>query len=138
MKRLLELMSISCGVLELEAVLRRVWYCCGAWRRYVLLPPGLSRETDADDQAYFEAWSFAKSHSSPITDPTETQKALEKFIDNWTCDEFVGFVDHCQEVVDGLELENDQEMSKRCEQASKLHYRKELGLPCRCSDVSCI
>jgi hypothetical protein len=79
---------------------------------------------ETNDKAYFEAWSFAKSHTSPISNPTETQKALEKFIDNWTCDEFVGFVDHCKEVVDGLELENDQEMSKRCEQVSRLQYKK--------------
>jgi hypothetical protein len=78
-------------------------------------------EMETDVEAYYEAWSFAKSHTSPISDPTETQKALEKFIDNWTCDEFVGFVDHCKEVVDGLELENDSEMSKRCEQVSSLH-----------------
>jgi hypothetical protein len=137
MKRLLGLIVISYGVLELEGAWRRVWYCYGVWRRYVLLPPGLRLGTGANDQAYFEAWSFAKSHTLPISNPTETQKALEKFIDNWTCDEFVGFVDHCQEVVDGLELENDQEMSKRCEQVSRLQYRKELGLLCRCSDGSC-
>jgi len=83
----------------------------------------LDERENADDKAYFEAWSFAKSHTSPISDPTETQKALEKFVDNWTCDEFVGFVDHCKEVVDGLELENDQEMSKRCEQVSTLQYK---------------
>jgi len=73
-----------------------------------------------DNEAYFEAWSFAKSHSQSIDNPTETQKALEKFIDNWTCDEFVGFVNHCKEVVDGLELENDSGMSKRCEQVNSL------------------
>jgi hypothetical protein len=71
-------------------------------------------------KAYFEAWSFAKSHTAPISNPTETQKALEKFIDNWTCDEFVGFVKHCQEVVDGLELEKDQELAQKCEQVSIL------------------
>ena len=81
-------------------------------------------EMEADDKAYYEAWSFAKSHTSPISDPTETQKALEKFIDNWTCDEFVGFVNHCKEVVDGLDLESDPEMSKRCEQVSSLQYTR--------------
>lgn len=69
-------------------------------------------------QAYFEAWSYAKSHV-PTTPPeslTETQRALEKFIDNWTCEEFVGFVDDCRDVVDGLEIEKDGEMASRCEQ----------------------
>ena len=74
-----------------------------------------------DNEAYFEAWSFAKSHSQSIDNQTDTQKALEKFIDNWTCDEFVGFVNHCKEVVDGLELENDPEMSRRCEQVNSPH-----------------
>jgi thiaminase len=83
---------------------------------------------EADDQAYYEAWSFAKSHTSSMSDPTETQKALEKFIDNWTCDEFVGFVNHCREVVDGLELENDSEMSKRCEQVSRLQCEEVYHL----------
>lgn len=75
-------------------------------------------EIIADEEAYFEAWSFAKSHYKPNSNPTETQKALEKFIDNWTCEEFVGFVDHCKQVVDGLGLEEDSDMSKRCEQVS--------------------
>lgn len=75
-------------------------------------------------KAYYEAWSFAKSHTSPTSNPTETQKALAKFIDNWTCEEFVGFVDHCKDVVDGLELDNDPDMLKRCEQVSDLKCKQ--------------
>jgi thiaminase len=78
-------------------------------------------------QAYFEAWSYAKSHFNPDLAPqTETQKALAKFIDNWTCEEFQGFVKHSREVVDGLELEKDQELLKGCEDVS----------PTRCLDVT--
>jgi hypothetical protein len=121
MKRLLGLMLISYGVLGREGVWKRVWSYYGLWRRYVFSTDLDQSEMKADNEAYYEAWSFAKSHTSPISDPTETQKALEKFIDNWTCDEFVGFVDHCKEVVDGLELENDSAMSKRCEQVSRHH-----------------
>lgn len=73
-------------------------------------------------QAYFEAWTYAKSHlpSSVAETETETQKALRKFIDNWTCEEFVGFVDDCRDVVDELELGKDPEMAERCEQVSFL------------------
>jgi hypothetical protein len=75
-------------------------------------------------QAYLTAWTFARSHNiKPNPDATsgsqtETQKPLDKFIDNWTNDGFVGFVNECEEVVDGLGIEVGSELGERCEQVS--------------------
>jgi hypothetical protein len=37
-------------------------------------------------------------------------------VDNWTCDEFVGFVRDCTDVVDGLEIDPDSETGKQAEE----------------------
>ncbi|GFZ42848.1 hypothetical protein JCM24511_00566 [Saitozyma sp. JCM 24511] len=85
----------------------------------------------AMEKAYLTAWTFARSHNSKPTPEdatsgthTETQKALDKFIDNWTNDEFVGFVNECEEVVDGLGIEVGSELGERCEQV----FRQVLWL----------
>ncbi|ODO06238.1 hypothetical protein L198_01470 [Cryptococcus wingfieldii CBS 7118] len=57
-------------------------------------------------QAYLTAWQYAKTFHKELAaaDPaslTQTQQALVKFVDNWTCDEFVEFVEGCAEIVDG-------------------------------------
>ncbi|KAK8861314.1 hypothetical protein IAR55_002133 [Kwoniella newhampshirensis] len=72
--------------------------------------------------AYLTAWNYAKSQRNlqPSSgELTETQKALEKFIENWTCDEFVEFVNGCEEIVDGSGIELGSEVAKRCEEVFK-------------------
>lgn len=90
-----------------------------------LLCPSNAASASLTSQAYLTAWTFARSHNSKPTpedatsgSQTETQKALDKFIDNWTNDEFVGFVNECEEVVDGLGIEVGSELGERCEQVS--------------------
>lgn len=48
---------------------------------------------------------------------SKTQEALIHFIDNWTCDEFVGFVDDCEALVNGL-VRQDDTIAEKCEQVS--------------------
>jgi hypothetical protein len=74
-------------------------------------------------QCYLTAWQSAlklmKSTSwatMPDHELSPTQKALRVFIDNWTCKEFVGFVDDCTAVVDGLDLEDGGQVAQRCEE----------------------
>ncbi|WVQ83539.1 hypothetical protein IAT38_005680 [Cryptococcus sp. DSM 104549] len=74
--------------------------------------------------AYLTAWRHAKSLRpasllAPDANLTETQKALIKFVDNWTCDEFVEFVKECAEVVDGAGIEVGSEIGERCEEVFK-------------------
>lgn len=83
-----------------------------------IAPSYSSSTTLAHPQAYLQAWAYAQSFPAFQEPLTETQKALSKFIQNWTCSEFVGFVEHCRDVVDGLELEKDPDLAKRCEQVS--------------------
>lgn len=70
------------------------------------------------EQAYYTAWSHAKSHRpSPEPKHTPAQRALCEFIDNWTNEEFVGFVNDCEELVDGL-IGVDSDLKGRCEEVS--------------------
>jgi hypothetical protein len=78
---------------------------------------------DLRTQCYLTAWQSAlklmQSSSwatMPNDDMSATQKALKVFIDNWTCTEFVGFVDDCTAVVDGLGLEDGGHVAQRCEE----------------------
>ncbi|OCF34586.1 hypothetical protein I316_03627 [Kwoniella heveanensis BCC8398] len=73
----------------------------------------------AMEKAYFTAWSNAKTHLRPIENPTETQKALAKFIDNWTNEEFKEFVDGCEEIMDAAEIEVGSQTGKACEEVFK-------------------
>lgn len=70
-------------------------------------------------QAYLEAWRYAKSRRPASTDErksrTQTQEALIHFIDNWTCDEFVSFVQDCEDLVNGL-VGQDDGLAEKCEQ----------------------
>lgn len=70
-------------------------------------------------QAYLTAWTNAKSHRpnspTPEKDQTQTHKALAEFMDNWTNDEFVGFVNDCEELVDGL-IKSGDPLAARCEE----------------------
>ena len=77
-------------------------------------------KTNKLKQAYYTAWSYTKSHlPTDLTNSTQPkQKALLKFIDNWTNDEFKKFVDECKEVFDGLEIEPGTEIGNRCEDVS--------------------
>jgi thiaminase len=65
------------------------------------------------------AWTYAKQHlpTAPPTSPKE--KALRLFVDNWTCEEFVGFVDDCRKVVDGLEIDPTSEIGRKAEEVFK-------------------
>lgn len=64
------------------------------------------------------AWTYAKKQL-PDTEPTnDKEKALRKFVNNWTCDEFVGFVDDCERVVDGLEIDPESDIGKQAEEVS--------------------
>lgn len=75
-------------------------------------------------QAYLTAWRNAKSlRSETLTsaDPSnlsQTQQALLKFVDNWTCDEFVEFVTDCADIVDGAGIEIGSALAERCETVS--------------------
>ncbi|KAK1920793.1 hypothetical protein DB88DRAFT_501073 [Papiliotrema laurentii] len=73
----------------------------------------------AMEKAYHTAWSYAKRFvpSQPAQSPKEA--ALRLFVDNWTCDEFVGFVRDCTDVVDGLEIDPDSETGKQAEEVFK-------------------
>ncbi|WWC59986.1 uncharacterized protein I303_102549 [Kwoniella dejecticola CBS 10117] len=71
------------------------------------------------EKAYYEAWSFAKSHTFPSENLTETQKALEQFIDNWTNSEFKQFVDGCAEILDGSNVQLGSDLAQRCEDVFK-------------------
>ncbi|KAK4686780.1 large subunit ribosomal protein L38e, partial [Tremellales sp. Uapishka_1] len=70
------------------------------------------------EMVYNTAWSFAKTHLPKLTaDVTnEKQKAILKFVDNWTNDEFVQFVADCGESLDELNLEVGSETADRCEE----------------------
>ncbi|WVQ73902.1 hypothetical protein IAR50_003483 [Cryptococcus sp. DSM 104548] len=74
--------------------------------------------------AYLTAWQYAKTFHKDLAaaDPaslTQTQQALVKFVDNWTCDEFVEFVEGCAEIVDGAGIEIGSPLAERCEEAFK-------------------
>ncbi|WWC87521.1 uncharacterized protein L201_002411 [Kwoniella dendrophila CBS 6074] len=74
------------------------------------------------EKAYYEAWSYAKSHYQdkfPKSNLSETQKALELFIDNWTNSEFKEFVDGCEEILNNSEIKLGSESSERCEDVFK-------------------
>ncbi|WVQ94416.1 hypothetical protein IAU59_001495 [Kwoniella sp. CBS 9459] len=73
----------------------------------------------AMEKAYFTAWTNAKTYLKPFENPTETQKALEKFIDNWTNEEFKHFVDGCEEIMDGAGIKPDSQTGKACEEVFK-------------------
>ncbi|WVF66805.1 hypothetical protein IAT40_001547 [Kwoniella sp. CBS 6097] len=73
----------------------------------------------AMEKAYFTAWSNAKELLKPFENPTETQKALKKFIDNWTNDEFKEFVDGCEEIMDGAGIDPSSQTGKACEEVFK-------------------
>ena len=63
----------------------------------------------------------------PTTEPTnEKEKALRKFVDNWTCDEFGGFVEDCERVVDGLEIDPESDVGRQAEEVS-LFFSTRLG-----------
>lgn len=64
-------------------------------------------------------------------------------MDNWTCDEFVGFVRDCTDVVDGLEIDPDSETGKQAEEVGcslehlALFPPSSRGLPLNATDVRC-
>ncbi|WVR04052.1 hypothetical protein IAU60_001051 [Kwoniella sp. DSM 27419] len=68
---------------------------------------------------YFKAWSYAKTFQKNLDQPSEAQKALHKFVDNWTNDEFREFVDGCEEIMDGAEIQPETSLGKRCEEVFK-------------------
>ena len=77
----------------------------------------------ANIQAYYTAWSYAKTHLPSAEPQTLKEKALREFIDNWTCEEFVGFVNDCTEVVDLLEIDPESEVGKRAEEVSLVSHQ---------------
>lgn len=78
--------------------------------------PSLLSVAASLQQAYLTAWTYAKSHlpSTPPTTPKE--EALRQFVDNWTCQEFVEFVDNCRTVVDGLDIDPESEIGRKAEE----------------------
>ncbi|WWC68993.1 uncharacterized protein I206_102929 [Kwoniella pini CBS 10737] len=74
------------------------------------------------EKAYYEAWSFAKSHSHKFPNENElnqTQKALKEFINNWTNFEFKEFVDGCEEILNGSNIQLNSDLAERCEDVFK-------------------
>lgn len=68
-------------------------------------------------QLYLSAWQHA-GRQTPSPTTSETADALKLLVENWTSDEFVGFVKECEDAVEGLELKEGSETWNRCEEVS--------------------
>ncbi|WWC59989.1 uncharacterized protein I303_102552 [Kwoniella dejecticola CBS 10117] len=73
----------------------------------------------ASEKIYNSAWLYAKTFSQANTSSNETQKALVKFVQNWTTPKFTDFVERCENALNKFELELGSEAAERCEKAFK-------------------
>ncbi|WWC68995.1 uncharacterized protein I206_102931 [Kwoniella pini CBS 10737] len=74
----------------------------------------------ASEKIYNSAWLYAKTFSKANTSSNDTQKALVKFVQNWTTPEFTDFVKKCEDAMNKFDIELGSEAAERCEKAFKV------------------
>lgn len=67
-------------------------------------------------QAYLDAWLFARSHAPHATAAGPTTGPVAAFMENWTNDEFVRFVDDLADIVNSLGIEPGSSAWRRAEE----------------------
>ncbi|GAA5982730.1 hypothetical protein JCM5350_006229 [Sporobolomyces pararoseus] len=79
------------------------------------------------EKIYLMAWTHAKfqTPSSSVDTDSPTVKALKELINNWTMEEFVGFVERIEKEVEKLDLQEGTEAWSRCEEMFKYNLLLE-------------
>ncbi|WWC87519.1 uncharacterized protein L201_002409 [Kwoniella dendrophila CBS 6074] len=73
----------------------------------------------ASEKIYNSAWLYAKKHSHLNQSSNQTQKALIKFVNNWTTPEFTEFVAKCENALNQFDIQPGSDIAEKCEKAFK-------------------